>query len=150
MNIQQRIRTRIAGIALLAIIFAAPVFSSDELNQQLFQLVSYNEPAEISRLIKEGANPNHVVAGTPLLTIATVNSSLEAIKALLAGGADPNTRDEYGKTVLMYAAEIGEIDTVKTLLENKAEYTPTRGWIAISFDNAIPNFFLVGRKHNLF
>jgi uncharacterized protein len=121
MNIQQRTRARIAGLALLAIVFAGPAYSSDELNQQLFEFVSYNEPAEISRLIKEGADPNHMVTGIPVITLAASTSSLDAIKALLAGGADPNARDEYGKTVLMYAAEIGEINVIKILLENKAD-----------------------------
>jgi ankyrin repeat protein len=121
MKILQRYQPGLAGIVLSAMLFTIPAYGGEELDQQLFQVVSYNEPAEVTRLIKEGANPNHVVAGTPIISVATVNGSLDAIKSLLAGGADPNLKDEYGKTPLMYAAEVGEINVVKTLLENKAD-----------------------------
>lgn len=117
----QHLRTILAGAALLTLAFTAPASANAEIDQQLFEVVSYNEPAEVSRLISEGANPNHVVAGNPIITIATVNGSLDAIKALLAGGADPNLKNDAGKTPLMFAAEVGEINVVKTLLENKAD-----------------------------
>ena len=121
MKILQRFSSGLAGVALLALVFSVPAFGSGELDKQLFEVVSYNEPAEVSRLIKEGANPNHVVTGIPIMTVATVNGSLDAIKALLAGGADPNLKDDGGKTALMFAAEVGEINVVKTLLDNKAD-----------------------------
>jgi ankyrin repeat protein len=121
MKILQHFRSSLAGVALLALVFSVSAFGSGELDKKLFEVVSYNEPAEISRLIKEGANPNHVVAGTPIITVATVHGSLDAIKALLAGGADPNLKDDGGKTPLMFGAEVGEIDVVKTLLENNAD-----------------------------
>ena len=121
MKILQHFRSGLAGVALLSLVFSVPAFGSGELDKQLFEVVSYNEPVEVSRLIKEGANPNHVVTGIPIMTVATVNGSLDAIKALLAGGADPNLKDDGGKTALMFAAEVGEINVVKTLLENKAD-----------------------------
>ncbi len=121
MKTLQQPGSRLAGAALLILLFTSPALASGEIDQQLFEVVSYNEPAEVSRLITEGANPNHVVAGTPIITIATVNGSLDAIKALLAGGADPNLRNDAGKTPLMFAAEVGEINVVKALLKNKAD-----------------------------
>ncbi|RPH42917.1 MAG: hypothetical protein EHM86_01915, partial [Desulfobulbaceae bacterium] len=71
MKILQRFRSGLAGVALLALVFSVPAFGSGELDKQLFEVVSYNEPAEVSRLIKEGANPNHVVTGIPIMTVAT-------------------------------------------------------------------------------
>jgi outer membrane protein assembly factor BamB len=44
-----------------------------------------------------------------------------AIKALLDKGVDVNTKNDYGATVLIYAAEKGHLEMIKLLIERKAD-----------------------------
>jgi ankyrin repeat protein len=56
------------------------------------------------------------------------------VRALLAGGADPDTRDETGATALMRAAHAGDRATVSALLGAGADVNATdpRGWTALA------------------
>ena len=54
-------------------------------------------------------------AQTPILSLAR-DANLEEIRAAIQAGADVNTSDEYGQTVLMYAAGANEDPEVMTLL----------------------------------
>ena len=68
------------------------------------------------------ADPNVSLqfGGATALIIAAKNHHVEAVKALLAGGANIDTQQEDGQTALMLAAETGdhlEASTVIALLE---------------------------------
>jgi outer membrane protein assembly factor BamB len=52
---------------------------------------------------------------------AAKKGDAEAIKALLAKGADVNARGPYGVTALALAADKGHLEVVKVLLEHKAD-----------------------------
>ncbi|WP_239649362.1 ankyrin repeat domain-containing protein, partial [Brachyspira hyodysenteriae] len=54
------------------------------------------------------------------LFLAVENNNIEEVKSYLSKGANLNARDEYGITVLMYAAVSGNYEMVKFLLENGA------------------------------
>ncbi|TDX51126.1 ankyrin repeat protein [Orenia marismortui] len=45
---------------------------------------------------------------------------LEVIKLLLKAGADVNSVDENGVTILMHASAVGNLDVVKMLIKNGA------------------------------
>jgi ankyrin repeat protein len=84
----------------------------------------------IQTLIAFGANPNQPNTA-PLLT-AVVSQNTEVARVLLAHGADPNYGacnnndsrcESLGKTVLMWAAETGNPDMVRLLLDFKADRT---------------------------
>lgn len=64
---------------------------------------------------------------------AIVAGDAEKLKALLASGADANTRDSEGVTALMLAANAGNLETVKTLLAAGADVSATdaAGWTAL-------------------
>jgi ankyrin repeat protein len=73
-------------------------------------------------LLDRGANPNaRSKEGRTALLVATRQSgSAETIRALVAKGADPNATDALGGTALMLAAETGDVEVVKLLIEKGA------------------------------
>lgn len=79
----------------------------------------YGHAHTVEILLKSGANVEESVdqKGTPLM--AALN--LETAKVLLLYGADPNAKDEFGRTSLMLAAADGKTDIVKELLEHRSE-----------------------------
>ena len=54
--------------------------------------------------------------------------SLEEIKELLKKGADVNAKDKFGRTALMKAAIIGQLDVVKYLVEHGADLEAKDGY----------------------
>ncbi len=73
----------------------------------------------MNALIKAGANVNHAdnEGKTPLMLAQTA----EETNVLLKAGANINQADKQGKTALMYAAERGDIETVKHLIKAGAD-----------------------------
>ena len=58
---------------------------------------------------------------TPLMRALEQEASPRLIRWFLENGADPNARDEMGRTPLMYAADAGTPESVKILLEHGAD-----------------------------
>jgi hypothetical protein len=56
---------------------------------------------------------------------AAQRGDIEALKGLLAEGANINEQDEQGWTALHWSAGKGDVDTVKLLLEQQADVTLT-------------------------
>ena len=54
--------------------------------------------------------------------------SLEAMKVLIAAGADVNAKDKYGITTLMHVAENGLLDEVKLLIDAGADVNAKDEW----------------------
>jgi len=55
------------------------------------------------------------------LLVATRKSNVEAVKELLAKGADPNAKTPYGATPLFFACDRGNLEIVKMLVERGAD-----------------------------
>ena len=52
---------------------------------------------------------------------ATIRKQNEIIERLLDKGADANAKDNNGKTALMHAAFLGNLETMELLLNNNAD-----------------------------
>src|SRR5258708_32020815 len=78
--------------------------------------------AVIERLLKAGENTNAVVSGEPVLMSAARAGNPDAIKVLVAHGADVNVKERIlNQTPLMWAAAAGNTAAVKVLVEVSAD-----------------------------
>ena len=74
--------------------------------------------AVLERMLQAGEDANAVVNAEPVLMQAARSGSAEAVKVLLAKGANVNVQEPvYGQTPLMWAAAAGHSGVVKTLEE---------------------------------
>jgi Ankyrin repeats (3 copies) len=76
------------------------------------------------------------------LIAAARKSNIEAIKTLLAKGADVNAKTEYGATPLFFACDRGNIEVVKLLLDAGADVN-----ITDKFYKSPPVFWAVIKDH---
>ena len=80
--------------------------------------VTEGHGAVIERLLQAGEDPNAVINGDPALMLAARSGHVDAVKALLAKGANVNVKESlYGQNSLMWAAAAGHSAVVKTLVE---------------------------------
>jgi len=92
-------------------------------------------PDMVTLLMEAGANPYYSVGGfTPIMNAARYENIL---KAFIKSGVDVNYRskDTNGKTALMWAAEVGNKQSVELLLEAGASVIPVddQGKTAIDY-----------------
>lgn len=102
-------------------------------------------PSVVKQLLKSGAkiNNKHTALTTPIFLAGyTPNNPkrAECVKLLLDAGADPNAPSKRSsQTVLMYAAEFGDTEIVKHLIEAGADITAkdtgrsTNGYTALLY-----------------
>lgn len=85
-------------------------------------LQSDNAPAEIDKLIKNGADVNakDKDGGTPLMLASLGSLNSDAVKALIKAGANVNAKNNEGFTPLMLAA-IYNPDALKILIKAGAD-----------------------------
>jgi hypothetical protein len=104
---------------------ACPKGQIDKMNFRyqtpLESAVSNNDAAAIQILLEAGADPNGDTAMGKALQMAAVKRYVEAITALVKGGADVNCRSKYGDTPLMSAARCDYADMVQLLLDAGAD-----------------------------
>jgi ankyrin repeat protein len=105
-----------------------PLFAADPVDASgstpLLVAASNADAAQVTRLLKSGANPNvrNKLETTPLLE-AAFHSNTEIIKALLDAGADPNTPGADGQTALMLIARGNNVAAATLLLDRGANPT---------------------------
>jgi hypothetical protein len=93
-----------------------------KLNISLYYAVRGNEPDEIRRLIKAGADVGATwESEVPLLAHAAFLGNAESCKALIEGGADANAKDKVGRTMLMYAVQKESFGICALLVEKGAD-----------------------------
>lgn len=76
------------------------------------------------------------------LITAARKSNVEAVKTLLAKGADVNAKTEYGATPLFYACDRGNPEVVKLLLDAGADMN-----VKDKFYNSTPTSWAIQRDH---
>jgi ankyrin repeat protein len=62
------------------------------------------------------------------LRIAAEKGDLEAVRSLIAGGANVNQKNQYGKTPLLLAAKKGHLEIVNALLARGADVNQANGY----------------------
>jgi ankyrin repeat protein len=80
--------------------------------------------------------------GETVLMLASRSGNVEAVKALLARGADPNARERAGQTALMWAAAEGHTAVIRTLIAAGADKNAT-------LDSGFTPFFFAVRDGRL-
>jgi ankyrin repeat protein len=86
--------------------------------QPLYHAASYGNPAMLSWLLEQGADPNVPASdGTTPFYAACTNGHMEIIRILCSHGADMTTVDQDGTSPALIAASEGRLDVVKALHE---------------------------------
>jgi ankyrin repeat protein len=81
----------------------------------------------VEELLAKGQNPNVEQAGSTPLAMACFHRNIAIVRALLAGGADPNFRAATGSAPIVYAVTSGSkrtIEMVQMLLDAGADPNP--------------------------
>src|SRR5438874_10656 len=93
---------------------------AEESPDKLFTAIRANDLAGIKTLLDHGVSPNAADSKqvTALMYAAEVGS-LDAMKLLVAGGADVNAQNASGSTALMWS--VSDAKKVRLLLEHNAD-----------------------------
>jgi len=119
----------IHNVILAAFLCAAtPVVAQEtpQVKDELAYRAALGRADDIKLLLSQKKDPNSLSEqGIPVLMLAASRKDVEAInavQALLEGGANVNIKDKNGQTALFYAARSGKTDVVDYLLRNKIDY----------------------------
>jgi ankyrin repeat protein len=113
-------------LAALAVL-AWPTFAQN-LDSRLAEAARSQDPAEVTRLLKEGANPNarDKNGRTPLMESASEGYT-PVVRALLENGAEVNAKDHVGWTALFWAAFSNRTETLRALVAHGADVNARDG-----------------------
>ncbi|MFN2376632.1 MAG: ankyrin repeat domain-containing protein [Candidatus Binatia bacterium] len=90
-------------------------------NADLLVACEAGDARQVKKLLDEGVDPNASrTSGATALSYAVAGKHAEVVHLLLAAKADPN-RTTFGLAPLFLAAENGDVDTVKLLLDAGAK-----------------------------
>lgn len=102
------------------------VATAQNKGKELYTAVLKNNAPAVETLLKEGADPNHIIEIVPgfptsyLITAAT-NNNVTIVKSLLQYKAKIDWRDAFQATALHYAANKGTKELIELLLANGAD-----------------------------
>ena len=107
--------------ANLLISAGASVNTANENGVTPLWLACYNGSAPmVERLLEAGADPNagHLPAGETALLRCASTGNVDAVKSLLAHGADVNAKEKAAQTALMWALEERHPEVARVLIEH--------------------------------
>ena len=88
--------------------------------QKLLEAASNGDVQELSRILKKNSKMIHESGGMALVNAISKGHPVAA-KYLLDLAADPNAKDDSGKTVLMFSSENGYLDVVEELIKKNVD-----------------------------
>jgi ankyrin repeat protein len=112
--------------------------------QSFFDQVIQNRPEAVNLFLAAGMNPDVAEEDKTVLLEACRRGFKEVGSALIEAGADPDAKDEYGVTCLMYCAITGSSELMQKLIEMGADvnakdrYGRTALIEALTTENDIP------------
>lgn len=95
---------------------ASPNCSASDGNTPLSLAVEGKSPRMVEALLKAGAQPTDAI-----LVAAVWAGEVEMALMLIRAGANPNARDDLGQSALHRAAEMGELEIVRALIQARAK-----------------------------
>ena len=122
--------------------------TSSNFKPSLKTVIEKGDCEQLEKLIKKGADVNELDYGMTPLVRAVQKNDEKAIRLLLHGGADVNTRDQEGKTALMFAMENSGANSF-ALFEAKDSKLPKTVEQNINPYPADPNFRLLRLLPNI-
>jgi len=94
----------------------------DVLSQALFEALYNDETeSELPKLLKAGADLNHLHSGTTLLHQAVLRCNPTLVKQLLESGANPSLKNKEGETSIILAVRESSAEILNMLWEYKAD-----------------------------
>lgn len=126
--LHEAVRRGEAEAARLLLDYGADVnATTNDLREPLFLAVLSRKANVIKLLLDRGAEPDSFFTEDPptALHLAAHNGDVDAMEALLDGGANVDPRDFEGATPLFRAVQSGNLDAVELLLQRGAN---TRTW----------------------
>ncbi len=95
--------------------------------------VKRGDAVEVASWIKRGMDPNTLDPnGMPVLHLAARDGSLDAVKVILAAGANIDRRNTAGESALMLAAIQGHKEVVNFLIQKEAQVNHP-GWTPLIY-----------------
>jgi len=95
---------------------SAKEFLGEDSKTNLALALQNRDIAKLETSLKQGKS----VRGLNIFELVESQTNLEFIKVLLENGANPNSRNEFGETVLIMNSEKGYTEIAKLLIENNA------------------------------
>jgi len=118
---------------------------ADRATEELYAAIVADDVPQIYKKLEEGADPNHEFGlsyksreGYTLLMVAAHRGRLEAAKALLRAGADPNHVTRGGKDSAFFWAIDGGVEMISLFIDYGADVDAVspKGWTPLSYAKA--------------
>ncbi len=121
---------RVLAVFLL---FAVQTVAHSAAYDDFISAVKRGDAVEVSGWLKRGMDPNTIdPTGLPVLHLAARDGSLEAVKVILAAGANIDRRTVAGESALMLASIQGHKDVVNLLIQKEAQINHP-GWTPLIY-----------------
>lgn len=117
-RVKKMVSVAVVCLAILGITACPLENHTAEKAASFSEAVESNNVSEAKRFIKDGVDKKEI---TDALFVVSDKGSINMAKLLLKAGADVNTEDDNGTTVLMIAAFSGNADVVKQLIKSGAD-----------------------------